>query len=307
MSFARALLYFLREAATNLLRSWRASLLAIATIALSLFVGGFFLLTTGNLQSRVETWRDEFKVVIYLEPGMDGGALPPELLAEVAAPEWVAGVTVVDPDAALRRFRRGFPSLADALGEENPFQTSLEAVLAEESVDPLELELWARRLAERPEVSLVDDDRAWLDQLRGVLGVVRWMGLALGLGLLVAAGFTTAAVVRLSALLHLDEIEVLRLVGATEFFIRGPFYVEGLLQGLFGGVLALSSLFVGEVALRARAGDSIWGALLFSEFLAAGDVALLLTVGLLAGLLGAVLSLRRERLEAPEGLEGAPP
>jgi cell division transport system permease protein len=302
VSFRRALLYFLREAATNLRRSWRASLLAMATIALSLFVGGFFLLTTGNLQARVVEWRDEFKIVIYLEPGIDRGALSDDLMAQVSAPEWVTAVTVVEADDALRRFREGFPDLADALGEENPFQASLEAVLAEERVDPLELDVWSRRLAERPEVSLVDDDRAWLDQLRGMLAIVRWMGLALGLGLLVAAGFTTASVVRLSALLHLDEIEVLRLVGATEFFIRGPFYVEGLLQGLCGGGIALTSLFAAEVALRSRAGDSIWGALLFSRFLGPRDVGLLLGVGVLAGLLGAVLSLRRERLEIPDGV-----
>jgi cell division transport system permease protein len=188
------------------------------------------------------------------------------------------------------------------LAEENPFQVSLEAVLGTGSIDSTQLDAWARALGDRPEVSLVDDDRVWLDQLRGVLGVVRWMGLALGLGLLVAAGFTIASVVRLSALVHLDEIEVLRLVGATEFFIRGPFYMEGLLQGLCGGVLALVSLGGAEVALRLRAGGSIWGTLLFSDFLPVGDMLLLLTVGAIAGLLGAMLSLRRERLEVPAGV-----
>ena len=300
MTLLQALGYFLQEAVTNLWRSWKASLLAVATIALSLFVGGFFLLTTGNLQSRIERWRSEFKVVVYLSPEIEAAAVPPDLLAAVAEPGWVAEVAMVDAEAALSRFRRGFPSLADALMEENPFHVSLEARLADRAIPAAELEAWASALQGRDEVQLVDDDREWLDQLRRVLGVVRWMGLAVGLGLLVAAAFTTASVVRLSALLHLEEISVLRLVGATEFFIRGPFYVEGLLQGLIGGSLAVCSLFVAEVALRAEAAGSIWGVLLFSRFLGVAELALLLVVGALAGVAGAMLSLRRERLEPPE-------
>ncbi|HVS62966.1 MAG TPA: ABC transporter permease [Thermoanaerobaculia bacterium] len=300
MTLLQALAYFLQEAATNLWRSWKASLLAVATIALSLFVGGFFLLTTGSLQSRIERWRSEFKVVVYLSPGIEAAAVSPDLLAAVADPPWVAEVALVDAEAALIRFRQGFPSLADALMEENPFHVSLEARLADRTIPAAELEAWASALERRDEVQLVDDDREWLDQLRRVLGVVRWMGLAVGLGLLVAAAFTTASVVRLSALLHLEEISVLRLVGATEFFIRGPFYVEGLLQGLIGGSLAVCSLFVAEVALRAEAAGSIWGVLLFSRFLGVAELSLLLVVGALAGVAGAMLSLRRERLEPPE-------
>lgn len=300
MTLLQAFAYFLHEAATNLWRSWKATLLAVSTIALSLFVGGFFLLTTGNLSSRIEEWRSEFKVVVYLVPEIAASQVPPELLAAVGEPEWVEEVQLVDAAAALERFRGGFPSLGDALLEENPFSVSLEARLADQVVPGADLQRWARDLESREEVELVDDDREWLDQLRGVLAVVRWMGLAVGLGLLVAAAFTIASVVRLSALLHLEEISVLRLVGATEFFIRGPFYVEGLLQGLIGGTLAVSSLFVAEVALRAQAGGSIWGALLFSRFLGVLELGLLLLVGALAGLGGAMLSLRRERLEPPQ-------
>jgi cell division transport system permease protein len=306
LTLFQALGYFLQEAGTNLWRSWKASLLAISTIATSLFVGGFFLLTTGNLQSRVERWRSEFKVVVYLVPGIDSSQVPSDLLSAVSAPQWVAEVDLVDAGAALGRFREGFPSLADALTDENPFHVSLEARLVDREIPDDELEAWARGLERREEVDLVDDDREWLDQLRRMLGVVRWMGLAVGLGLLVAAAFTIASVVRLSALLHLDEIRVLRLVGATEFFIRGPFYMEGLMQGLTGGGVAVSSLFLATVALRARAAGSIWGQLLFSRFLGISELALLLMVGALAGVAGAMLSLRRERLDAPaESAEAA--
>ena len=78
---------------------------------------------------------------------------------------------------------------------------------------------------------MVDDDRDWLRQLEGVVQVVRTVGMALVAVLLLAAIFTIASVIRLTAYLYRDEIGVMRLVGATELFIRGPFYVEGLVQG----------------------------------------------------------------------------
>ena len=82
---------------------------------------------------------------------------------------------------------------------------------------------------------MVDDDRDWVAQLEGVLQVIGAVGLGVVAVLMVAAIFTIASVIRLTAYLYRDEIGVMRLVGATELFIRGPFYVEGLLQGLLGG------------------------------------------------------------------------
>ena len=89
---------------------------------------------------------------------------------------------------------------------------------------------WLAELRRHPAVDMVDDDRDWLRQLELLVAVFRGVGLTLGALLLAAATLTIASVIRLTAYLYRDEIAVLRLIGATEFYIRGPFYAEGLVQ-----------------------------------------------------------------------------
>ncbi len=301
MSFLQAILYFLREALVNLARGWKVSLVAVLTIAVSLFVGGAFLLVSSNLLASVERWRGEMRLVIYLQPGASD-AVVRALAAEASRGPGIAAVEMISAEAARRRFQEAFPSLSDlveGLGDE-PLPASLEISLADPAERPPELRAWIDGWRRRPEVSMVDDDREWLGQLETVVAVLRAVGLALGVGLLTAAVFTIGSVIRLTAYLHSDEISILRMVGATEFYIRGPFYAEGLLQGLFGGLLASGTLWAGYTALRLRSPDALLTRVLAAELLTLGQVSALVALGAAAGLLGAVASLRRERLTVTE-------
>jgi len=297
VSFLQALRYFFREALVNLARGWKVGLLAILTISVSLLVGGAFLLVSRNLLASVERWRGGMRVVIYLQPSTPADDLR-RLAAEAARAPWAAGVETVTAPAARRRFQDSFPSLTDlveGLGDE-PLPASLEIALRDPAHRPPELRAWLDGWRHRPEVSMVDDDREWLGQIETVVALLRGVGLALAGGLLAAAVFTIASVIRLTAFLHQDEIAVLRLVGATEFYIRGPFYAEGMLQGLLGGGLAAGALYAVYALLRLRNPGSLLGSLLAAEFLSAPQVVLLVLCGAAAGLVGAVLSLRRESL-----------
>ena len=301
MSFIQAILYFFREALVNLARGWKVSLVAVLTIAVSLFVGGAFVLVSTSLLASVERWRGEMRLVIYLQPETPEPAVR-QLAAEAGRGPGVASVEVVSAAAARRRFQEAFPSLSDlveGLGDE-PLPASLEISLADPAQRPPELRAWLDAWRRRPEVSMVDDDREWLGQLETVVAVLRAVGLALGVGLLVAAVFTIGSVIRLTAYLHSDEISVLRLVGATEFYIRGPFYAEGFLQGLLGGLLASGILWVGQALLRLRNPDALLTRVLVAELLTPVQAAALIGLGAAAGLAGAIASLRRERLTVTE-------
>jgi cell division transport system permease protein len=294
VKFLQALRYFLREASVNLRRGWKVSLLAILTIAVSLFIGGAFLLVSGNLATSVERWRGEMRVVIYLRPTTPEGELR-RLAREAERGPGVVSVDAVTAAAARERFREMSPGLAELVAgwQEEPLPASLEIELEPGAASGRSawLEAWRRR----PEVTLVDDDREWLGQLEAAVAVVRAVGLALVAGLLAAAIFTIASVIRLTAYLHHEETAIMRLVGATEFFIRGPFYAEGLLQGLLGGLLASGALFAVYQALHARQG-SLFTSILALDFLSPQQMAFLVLLGAAAGLFGAVASLRREAL-----------
>lgn len=305
MTFFQALLYFTREASLNLVRGWKVSLLAILTITLSLFLTGSFFLVSSNLSRLTEQWRGESKVVVYFAP-QTPSAERERVMKGLQSADWSGEVSQISPDEAADRFRGAFPSLADLLegwGDE-PLPASLEIDVDWQTVDAGNVKAALDDLRADPAVDMVDDDRDWLAQLETAVLLLRGLALVLGGVLLLTAIFTIASIIRLTAYLYHDEIAVQRLVGATEFFIRGPFYVEGLLQGLLGGGLAAGLLAVGHWVALER-GEGMLISILLERFLAPSRLLLLVALGGLAGLVGAVASLRKESLgrtaEAPDG------
>lgn len=297
MSLFQALVYFFQEACVSLVRSWKVSLLAILTITVSLFLGGFFLLITGNLDQVISAWSAESKIVAYLQPEADGGELA-HLEERLEQAPWTLGVERVSAEEARRRFRQAFPSLGDLLEGwgEDPLPASLEVRLDLDRIAHDEFTAWLDEVRSDPAVSMIDDDRDWLAQLAAAVLVIRGLGVVLGTILLCTAIFTISSVIRLTAYLYREEIAVMRLVGATEFFIRGPFYVEGLLQGTAGGLLAVGALFGAFRFVLEKSGSSVLASALTSDFLDPAELATIVAVGGLAGLAGAVASLRKESL-----------
>jgi cell division transport system permease protein len=295
LSLLRILLFFLREAYVNLRRSWKVSLLAVFTITTSLFVGGLFLLLSDNLAHLLEDWRHQAKVVVYLRAPLPA-AQRADLLQRLEQTAWVEEVLPVSAERARQRFAEIFPSLSDLTLEwsEEPLPASLEVGLDPVAARDEAVASWIAELRGHPAVDLVDDDRDWLRQLELLVAVFRGVGLILGVLLLAAAILTIASVIRLTAYLYRDEIAVLRLIGATEFYIRGPFYAEGLVQGATGGMLALTGLYVSYRIIRPQSDAALLGTVLIGDFLSAPQLLFLLALGAVAGLLGAVISVRRE-------------
>lgn len=297
MAVYRSVVYFFREAFLNLARSWKISLVAVSTIAVSLFIGGALLLVIGNLQRLLTDWRREAKVIVYLRPDVQPVGTS-ALATTLRQPGWVTGVAGISAAEARRRFERYFPSVADLVHDwgEEPLPASFEVAFDPEKVDDVAFDSWLQRVRADPLVGMVDDDRDWVRQLEEALQVIGAVGVALVAMLMLAAIFTIASVIRLTAYLYRDEIGVMRLVGATELFIRGPFYVEGLLQGLLGGGLAVGGLYVAHLLLLPHTPRTWLAGALTSSFLDPGRQALLLALGAVAGLAGAISSLRREEV-----------
>jgi cell division transport system permease protein len=295
----QAFAYFVREAAVGLARSFRVSLLAIFTIAVSLFLSGMVLLVSKNLARTVQEWRAEARFAVYLVPGAD-----PSVRAAVRAVleqgRFTETLTEITPEVARARFERAFPSLAELVAErgEGALPFSFEAVLRPVPADAAaSFSAWVEDLRGRPGVAMVDADQDWIRQVETVLALIRGLGLALAAILLGASVFTIASVVRLTSFLYREEIAVMRLVGATEFYIRGPFYFEGILQGLLGGLIAVGALGGVHLLIAPRVASSLVASALAASFLSVTELVALVVFGAIAGWAGAVVSLSRESLE----------
>jgi cell division transport system permease protein len=135
-------------------------------------------------------------------------------------------------------------ALLDSL-EENPLPDAYEVHMVEAFRHRDRFELLARRIAGLEGVSEVEYGREWLNRFVRIIDLFRLVGIAMAGLFFLAAAFIVANTIRLVLYSRRDEIEILRLMGGAEGFIRGPFYMQGLLQGGLGGAAGMALLFVG--------------------------------------------------------------
>ena len=299
MNRPAALAALVSEAFEGLFRARRMTSLSVALIAISIGLVGAFFLVAENLRSVVETVRDESTVTVFLKSSATE-ADRADLERLVQATRLVTKLRRVSPDDARARFSTWWKSLGPAARSlsGNPFPASIEmeldpAVVASEALPP-----FLRLLAAHPATEEVQFDVEWIRRLRGAVALARLTGLVLAVLLTLGAAFTIANVVRLTILLHRDEIQILRLVGAPEVLIRGPFLLGGLVQGLLGALVALAVLWIVTRAILAwiAATKNALLGVFAVRFLPASTCLMLVAFGLAAGLLGGLLAVRRRNL-----------
>jgi cell division transport system permease protein len=257
-------------------------------IALSLPAGGYVLL--GNLQSVATRFSLEPQLSLFLDPGAKAGERE-ALEKSIKADARVASVRFVSKDAALAELKKteGIAEVAGALSQ-NPLPDALVVRLREGQT--AQVDALAADLRKRPGVSHVQADSGWAKRLAALIEIGR-LAIAL-VGVLLAAGMVavTFNTIRLQVLTQREEIEVAKLLGAADAFIRRPFYYLGALQGLAGGGVALAILAGGLHVLNrgVRALSETYGSGFELGFLAAGDAFAVAAFAALLGWLGAYLS-----------------
>lgn len=293
----RAAHYFATEALTSLWRSRLMNALSVGTIAVSLFVFGAFLTVAANLTGVIERFSRKVQVVFYLEDGVEA-RIRASLVDRLRDDPAVAELVTVERAEALERFRamfRDLRTLPEDLGE-NPFPASVEATLRRDHQSPDEVRRLVRAFERAPGVEDVQYDLLWIERLSTGVRLVRGLGWLLG-GILVMAGiFTISNVIRLTVYARQDELDIMRLVGATNAYVKGPFVVEGMLQGLLGGCVAVALLWA---AFRLLTYDALAASDLLGRavvFLPLSLCLALVAGGMLVGLVGSLVSLGRSRV-----------
>jgi cell division transport system permease protein len=281
-----------RQAARSALARLGVLNALVIGVALSLPAGGYALLE--NLRGVAGRLALDTQISLFLQPGArraEAEALGKSLRAD----RRIAKVRFVPREEALKELSavQGLPEVIAALGQ-NPLPDAFVVTARGEEIERLSSDL-----AKLPGVAHIQADAAWARRLAALARIGRlaiWiLSALLGTGL-VAVTFNT---IRLQILTQRAEIEVSKLIGATDAFIRRPFYYLGLLQGVAGGLVALGIVWAGVAALNAevRFLAESYGSTFRFSFPGAGDAfAVVLFAGLL-GLLGAQLSVARHLRE----------
>ncbi|MBM4384473.1 MAG: ABC transporter permease [Deltaproteobacteria bacterium] len=292
----------LRSALANTLAGLRGSPLtstiAAATIGVCLVLAGAFAVLVANMEAILERFGEELHVVAYLAPD-----LPPHqvdaLMERALAQPGVDSVTHVSAEEAAERFRRTQPERAVLLDglEANPLPASIELQLAPAQRSSEAVRAVSEMLAGLDGVTEIGSGNEWIEGYAQAVALIRGVGLAIGAVLALATLLIVANTIRLSIYARRDEIDILRLVGASRSYVAAPFLLEGLLEGIVGGLLGLASLWAGWSGLAPLLGGGL--TLLIGDneprFLSAAASAWIVGAGALLGVLGSAAALLQTR------------
>lgn len=220
-------------------RASTTSSLAVLTIAIVLVLIGSASLLVQNMTGILDEFGAELQLTAYLDSSTSESDQR-ELAQVVAAAPGVDHVKVVTKKEALERFERiaGGPELLAGL-EENPLPASLEIHLLPEARTAEAIAILESSLDGLPGIDELAQGQEWIESYSRAVSLIRAVALGISIVLGMAALMIVANTIRLAVYARRDELEILALVGASRTFVRVPFLLEGTLQGLLGGLIAL--------------------------------------------------------------------
>ena len=284
--------FVLSETFRDVRRAGRVGVTAVVMIGFSLVALGGFWLLSANLGRAVSEWRERVRIVVYLKREPPPAEVP-DLLTRVQEIGGIASAVYVGKADALQSLRGALGKDASVLEHlpSNPLPASIAVTPSAEAATPDGTRALLARLSAMPESEEVVGGLEWVERLAHWRRLLQMIGLGVGALLALAAilSVTTATTLVLHA--RRQETEIMRLVGAAEALIRLPLLLQGMFQGLVGGLLALTILVVAHrlVALHLDPVLSLTVGLPHLKFLPPWDLILLVVAGTLLGGLGGYL------------------
>ena len=289
--------HLLGETFLNFRRGGWGVIASIGAIAIAFLVTGIFLLLTLNLSTVVARWAEDFQVVVFLDDTItkkQRTLVQKRLDGEMA----VRDVTYLSKKEALADFRRkirGQESLLEGL-KTNPLPASFQLRIREQYQTADALGHLAASLKRIEGVEDVLYGQEWVERLTSLIEVMKILGIVIGGVLAVASLFIVANTIRMAVYARAQEIEIMRLVGATRAYIQIPLILEGALQGGLGAALALGllyALFRGTLWQLGTAASMIFAGTELTQFLEAEYRMAMVGLGALLGGVGSLVAVRR--------------
>lgn len=287
------LTFVISEALSNLRRGGRVAVSAVLLITLSLAALGAFWVLSLNIGRAVGEWRDRLRIVVYLREEPSPAALD-EFLKTVEAVGGVQRLRYVSKAEALRTLRQQLGGQASPVEQlpTNPLPPSVEITPTPEASTPEGTRGLVQRLSALAEVEEVQGGTEWVEWLAQLQGLLQLIGLAVGAVLALAAILTVTTATTLVLHARREEMEIMRLVGASEMVIRLPLFLQGLAQGLVGAAVAVGGLFLAyRFALPALEPLlAVTLGLPRATFFSPAEIALLLSGGAVLGAMGGLMA-----------------
>ena len=294
MTRLRSGTYHFRHALRNIFSNSLIHAVSMGTITISVLLIGAFMLFYVNVSSWVVQWGQSLSMSVYLVDDIDevtkGG---------------IEAVLKELPHATIQDFvskEKAMMEMRDALGVQaglldgltvNPFPASFEIMFDSKGRDETAPQKLKERLEEIEGIAEVQYSEQWVERFEGVIDMLKLAGLIIGGLLCIAVLFIVTNTIKLTIYSRQDEIEIMKIVGATDGFVKMPYLMEGGLQGLVGGCIALLILFSLYLLFSLRTEGILGLPVMNIVFLKGAHVGLILILSLFLGLTGSFIALGR--------------
>lgn len=270
------------------------NVVTIITIALSVLIVSAFALFFVNANNFMNSWKKGIRVMVYLKAGMTAQEIR-ALQQRITGMSGVEEIRYISSDEALATLKAQMRRQASLFAnlKENPLPDTFEVRMLPSARDDLKIEALAVEIEALPAVAEVEYGQSWIGRLTSLVGLFRFTAIGMGALFFMASVFIVANTIRLVLYTRREEIEIMRLVGASDRFIKFPFYIQAIIVGALGGGIGIGTLFVAYASFYARFNTGLSVGMLPIGFLDPFICAGIVVSSMLVGLLGCFLSLKQ--------------
>ncbi len=288
------IILFFRRAIEDFRNNRLLNIVTVLTISLSILIVCTFILFFINTSEIMSFWKKGLRVMAYLKPDVPDSELS-NLEQQIQAMSGVESLRFISKEDALKQLKAQMQrqsSLFDNL-DRNPLPDGFEIRISAAKQSWEKVEFLAAQIESLDAVEEVEYGQKWLGHFAQLFDLFTLTGYAMCIILVMAAVFIMANTIRLVIYSRRDEIEIMRLVGAAERFIKIPFYIQGLLQGALGASIGLIILFVVFWFMTSNIEPGFFSGLFNIQFLSPLISGAIILISVLAGWLGSYISLKQ--------------
>lgn len=285
------LLYIVTDALRSLRENSVTTALTAVTLGVSLSIFSIFIFVFVNLNAAINSWGDRTQIVAYIK---DGSEVPEKIREAVLSIPGVTSVEFVSKERALAELKnelKGHEMVLEGV-DSNPLPASVEIKVGGLYKNPGAVSTVVARLKQMGWAEDVQFNREWIEKISGLLGFIELAAVFMGFFLAAATVFIISNTIRLAVYARKDEIEIMRLVGASDRFIKVPFFIEGVVQGFAGGVIALLITGAGRYLVAAKV-PPYFNFIVQTPFPVPVIAVALIAAGVLMGVAGSLISMAR--------------
>ncbi|HLC18628.1 MAG TPA: permease-like cell division protein FtsX [Thermodesulfobacteriota bacterium] len=285
--------YFITDAFRSIRENLATTVLTSVTLGFSLAIFSIFLIVFMNLNGVVGAWGERAHVVVYVKDS-EAKADPETLKKQILSIAGVKDARYISKESAFEELKAGLKGHEGVLEgvDKSVLPASFEVTVSEDYRDPGRMPGLVERLEKFSWAEDVQWGQEWIKKFSGVLRFMEAGALFMGVFLAAATVFIITNTIRLTVYARKEEIEVMRLVGASDVFIKMPFFLEGVIQGVAGGVLALGILLLGRAVLLSGM-PAYLTFIVDTPVSVAALLLLLVSSGIVMGVAGSLISMGR--------------